>query len=152
MNKRAWFSVGSTLVLLLVLCSLGNIGCARAARDTTGFAVTDNTTVNAPFDEAWQKVKAALREKDYEIYTRDKRGVFVAFSKSDLSLLHYHRIKLTISLEAVSDSATKVTVETIRQVYGVTLLTYPGWHDRKTQDHVRAQEILKAIEGKAAGA
>lgn len=152
MNKRAWLSVGSTLVALLVLCSLGSIGCARAARDTTGFAITDNATVNLPFDEAWQKAKAALREKDYEIYTRDKRGVFVAFSKSDLKLLHYHRMKLTVSLEAVSDSATKVTVETIRQVYGVTLLTYPGWHDRKTEDHARAQEILKAIEGKASGA
>jgi hypothetical protein len=34
----------------------------------------------------------------------------------------------------------------------VTLLTYPGWHDRKTEDHAAAQNILKAIEAKAGGA
>jgi hypothetical protein len=106
--------------------------------------------VNLPFNEAWQLVKAVLREQDYEIYTRDKRGVFVAFSGSKRNLLQYHRTKLTIALEAVSDSATQVSVETLRQVYGVTLLTYPGWHDRKTQDHTKAQAILKAIEAKAA--
>ncbi len=151
MKKRAWLSLGSTLVVLLVLCAAGGIGCARAARDTTGFAVNDSTTINQSKDDAWQTVKAVLREKDYEIYTRDKRGVFIAFSGSSRKLLQYHRMKLTISLEPVSDSATQVTVETIRQVYGVTLLTYPGWHDRKTEDHTRAQEILKAVEAKASG-
>ena len=152
MKKPAWLSLGLTLILFLVLCCAGGIGCARAARDTTGFAVTDNTTVNLPFNEAWQQAKAVLREKGYEIYTRDKRGVFVAFSGSNRKLFQYHRTKLTVSLEAVSDSATHVAVETLRQVYGVTLLTYPGWHDRKTQNHTEAQDILKAIEAKASGA
>ena len=152
MKKPAWLSLGLTLILFLVLCCAGGIGCARAARDTTGFAVTDNTTVNLPFNEAWQQAKAVLREKGYEIYTRDKRGVFVAFSGSSRKLFQYHRMKLTVSLVAVSDSATQVAVETLRQVYGVTLLTYPGWHDRKTQNHTEAQDILKAIEAKASGA
>jgi len=152
MKKPAWLSLGLTLILFLVLCCAGGIGCARAARDTTGFAVTDNTTVNLPFNEAWQQAKTVLREKGYEIYTRDKRGVFVAFSGSNRKLFQYHRTKLTVSLVAVSDSATQVAVETLRQVYGVTLLTYPGWHDRKTQNHTEAQDILKAIEAKASGA
>ncbi len=151
MKKPAWLSRSLTLIVFLVLCCAGGIGCARTARDTTGFAVNDNATVNLPFNEAWQQAKAVLREKGYEIYTRDKRGVFVAFSGSNRKLLQYHRTKLTVSLESVSDSATQVTVETLRQVYGVTLLTYPGWHDRKTQNHTATQEILKAIEAKASG-
>lgn len=150
MKRRSWYVLTGTLILFLLLSSASVTGCARAARDTTGFAITDNTTVNLPFNEAWQLVKAVLREQDYEIYTRDKRGVFVAFSGSKRNLLQYHRTKLTIALEAVSDSATQVSVETLRQVYGVTLLTYPGWHDRKTQDHTKAQALLKAIEAKAA--
>jgi hypothetical protein len=148
MNRRSWYSL--TLILLLLLIPATITGCARAARDTTGFAVTDSTTVNLPFEEAWQQVKAVLREQDYEIYTRDKRGVFVAFGGSKRSLAQYHRTKLTISLESESEKATKVSVETLRQVYGVTLLTYPGWHDRKTQDHTKAQALLKAVEAKAA--
>jgi hypothetical protein len=150
MKRRSWYSLTPILILFLLLSSAAVTGCARAARDTTGFAVTDSTTANLSFNEAWQQVKAVLREQDYEIYTRDKRGVFVAFSGSKRSLVQYHRIKLTIALEAVSETATKVSVDTLRQVYGVTLLTYPGWHDRKTQDHTRAQALLKAIEAKAA--
>ena len=150
MKRRSWYSLAPILILFLLLSSAAVTGCARTARDTTGFAVTDSTTVNLPISEAWQQVKAVLREQDYEIYTRDKRGVFVAFSGSKRSLVQYHRIKLTIALEAVSETATKVSVDTLRQVYGVTLLTYPGWHDRKTQDHTRAQALLKAIEAKAA--
>jgi len=142
------------LFLSLVLLSVAPcIGCARAARDTQGFALTDTATVNASFNDTWQMVKAVLREEDYDLYTRDKRGVFVAFTGGKRKYpLGGHRTKYTISLETISDSATKVTVETIRQVYGVTLLTYPGWHDRKAKDNAGAQAILKALEAKVAGA
>ena len=58
--------------ILVVL--VAGAGCARAARDTTGFALNDSALVEAPFEETWQATKAVLREMDLEIYTRDKRG------------------------------------------------------------------------------
>ncbi len=134
------------LVLLAAIAATG--GCARAARDTTGFSITDTATVNAPFSDAWQMAKAILREKDYDLYTRDKRGVFVAFSSQHHNLLRLNRTKFTVSLHPISDSATEVTVESVLQVYGTTLLTYPGWHDRKTTRHEDALDLLKAIQAK----
>ncbi len=146
MKNRTWLMLS---VALLCMVAMG--GCARAARDTQGFAATDSATVNASFDDAWQAVKAVLREKDYELYTRDKRGVFVAYSRKHRSVLGLRRSKFTVSLEAASDSSTTVTVESIRQSYGVTLLTYPGWHDRKMRDHDEALAILQAVETKVSG-
>ena len=106
----------------------------------------------APFEEAWQSAKAVLRERGYDIYTRDKRGVFVAYSRMRRSrLLIPKRIKFTIALAPVSDSATEVTVESIRQVFGVTLLTYPGWHDRQATDPSETQAIIEAIRAKVGG-
>lgn len=141
-------NVGQVLALLAILAAVG--GCARAARDTTGFAITETVTINAPFDEAWQMTKAVLREKGYDIYTRDKRGVFVAFTGQRHSLLRLNRTKYTISLKPASDATTEVTIESIRQVYGTTLLTYPGWHDRKATRRDEAQELLQAIQAKTA--
>jgi hypothetical protein len=146
MKNRTWLFLS---VLTLCVVTLG--GCARAARDTQGFAVTDTITVNASFDDAWQMAKAVLREKEYELYTRDKRGVFVAYTGKHHHFLGLRRSKFTVSLEAVSDSSTQITVEAIRQAYGSTLLTYPGWHDRKMKDHEESLAILKAIEAKAPG-
>ena len=133
------------LLLLSLACSYG---CARAARNTEGFATNDTITVNAPFQDTWQTAKAVLREEGYDLYTRDKRGVFIAYTDSKHRLLSLHRKKYTVSLAPASDTTTQITVETIRQVYGATLLTYPGWHDRKTEDHTGAQEILNSIQAK----
>ncbi len=143
-----WLCVSSLLLMATVL-----IGCARTARNTEGFAINDSATVNAPFMDTWQTAKEVLREKGYDIYTRDKRGVFVAFTRMKRSvLLVPKRTKYTIVLQAASDSSTEVTIESIKQVFGVTLLTYPGWHDRPATDHTAAQQILEAIQAKVAGA
>jgi len=137
---------------LLLVPALAMGGCARAARDTEGFSLSESRTVNAPFDQAWQITKSVLREKEFDIYTRDKRGVFVAFSGMRRNLvLMPHRTKYVISVESLSDSSSKVTVEAVRQVYGVTLLTYPGWHDRKCTDNAELLALLQAIEAKASG-
>lgn len=141
--RHIWLLV----LLLAVLASVG--GCARAARDTTGFAITDTATVNVPFGDAWQMMKAVLREKGYDLYTRDKRGVFVAYTGQQHSLLRLNRTKYVVSLHAASDSSTEVSIETVRQVYGTTLLTYPGWHDRKATHHEAANELLQALQAKA---
>ena len=136
-----------------VLALIALVGCARGARDTRTFAITDNCTVKTPFNDAWQMVKAVLREQGYDIDTRDKRGVFVVFTGAKHKhVLGLHRTKYTISLQSVSDSSTQIIIESIRQVYGSTLLTYPGWHDRKTEEHAEAQAILKAVEAKVPGA
>lgn len=140
------------LVLSLLLTVTALAGCARAARDTQGFAVVSTAQVDAPFDATWQATKAVLRERELDIYTRDKRGVFVAFTPMKRNLfLVPKRTQYTISLEAQGEHTTSISVRTISQVYGVTVLTYPGWHDRKTTDDTGAVAIIDAVRAKATG-
>jgi hypothetical protein len=146
MNKLAMF-------LCAVLLAAPVLGCARAAKDTTGFAIEDAQTIRAPFPAVWQASKDVLRDKDLQIYTRDKRGEFVAFSEMRRELLIFtpKRSKLTLTLEPLSSEATEARIVTINQVYGVTLLTYPNWHDRQTEDTALAQAILAEIDARATG-
>lgn len=141
--------------LSLLLCGAVLIsgllgGCARAARDTSGFALSNNATVPAGFDETWQAVKHVLRKADYELYTRDKRGTFVAYTKEKRRLLQPQRVKYTVTLSVVAEKETQVEVEAVKQVYGVTLLTYPGWHDRKLSEDAGVQTILEALQAEIA--
>lgn len=139
---------GSAVVLFTLI--LGLAGCARAARDTAGFAIEDTITVSHNMDDTWQATKEVLRDQKMDIYTRDKRGEFVAFTEMHryLKLLTPHRTQISIHVESVNANSTKVTVETLNQVYGVTLLTYPDWHDRKTTDNKEATAILEALRSK----
>jgi len=127
-------------------------GCARAARDTTGFAVTRQETVQAPFEVTWQAVKHLLRENNYELYTRDKRGLFVAYTEQKGKYTQPRRVKYTIELSPVTSAETAVSVEAVRQVYGVTLLTYPGWHDRKMSDEAAPAALIDQLRAKLSGA
>ncbi|MCP4644171.1 MAG: hypothetical protein GY851_27260 [bacterium] len=137
------------LLSALLVVVLGG-GCARAALDTAGFQMVDDATFKAPMEDTWQAAKSVLREMDLELYTRDKRGRFVAYTpmKRKYVVLTPQRNQLNVTLEAVGSETTKVSVETMRQVYGVTLLTYPDWHDRKTTDNRMAQEFLAALKTK----
>ncbi len=137
-----------SLAGLLFLSALVLPGCARARRDTTGFAQVDTQVVDCGFEKAWQATKEVLREKKLVLYTRDKRGKFLVYTEQRRAFRFFtpHRTQINITLEEVSSQATKITIETLDQVYGVTLLTYPGWHDRKTSDHALAQEILAEIQ------
>ncbi len=144
-----------TLVLLIPLALL-LAGCVSGARDTAGFAVTKAATVNVPFDQAWQTAKAVLREhekpKKFEIYTRDKRGVFIAFENTGRQvLLIPSRVQYTVTIEPAGENASNVTVETVRQLYGTTLRTYPAWHDRTMKDPAKAQNLLNEIQSRIAG-
>lgn len=143
MNGRK-FLYASTLVVLAFL----PLGCVHAARDTTGFAQNNELTVEAPFDQTWQTVKAVLREKELDIYTRDKRGTFVAYTPEKRRFLQPNRFKYTFDLEAISDTETRIALDTRKQSYGVTLLTYPGWHDRKTAEAPESQALLDAIQAR----
>ena len=136
--------------VLLALVPLMMFGCARAAKDTTGFALDDAASVPADFEQTWQAVKSVLRDRGLDIYTRDTRGLFVAYSKMKRRIFVPARIKYTIELGEVSDTETAVNIETLKEVYGVTLLTYPDWHARRATDHTEAQAILEAVKAKIA--
>ncbi|NLN92833.1 MAG: hypothetical protein GX130_05930 [Candidatus Hydrogenedens sp.] len=135
--------INSFLVLVVALTGLG---CARAARDTSGFALREETTVNSSYEDTWQTVKYVLREQGYELYTMDKRGYFVAYSPLKRVLwMQPKRTKFTVELARLSDNETAVAVESIRQIYGVTLLTHPNWHDRKQSDPAPGSALLEGV-------
>lgn len=141
---------GLFFVTVAVLAT-GLNGCLHASQDTAGYAVEKTANLNVSFDQSWQIVKSVLREQKLELYTRDLRGHFVAYSKTkrDLGLFTPRRVQYTVDIAKVSDQETMVRVDCVRQVYGVTLLTYPGWHDRKTQDTREIEAIMQAIQAKA---
>ncbi len=117
---------------LLVVCGLVVVGC-RSTRGDEGpapGAAVESLTVGAAFKEVWQETRRALLEQKYEVYTRDTRGLFVAYTKVKRTLfLVPHRMRVTVTLESVSTDSTQVSVETVHQKYRVTLLTYPDWRD-----------------------
>ncbi len=149
-DEKAMKHVISGVALLLFVAAVASSGCARAARDTSGFAMEDTVTVSHNMEDTWQATKEVLRDLKLDIYTRDKRGDFVAYTEMHryLKLFTPSRTQISIHLQSVSANSTKVTVETLHQVYGVTLLTYPDWHDRKTTDNKQAQAILDALKQK----
>lgn len=142
-------TMARTIAMLLAPALLA--GCATAARDTTGFSLTHSATVPVSMMDAWQVTKAVLREHDLEIYTRDKRGRFEAYSQSGRRMMSLQRVRHNIELVEHSPGETTVYIDTVRQVYGVTLTTYPDWHDRMTTDDRQALAILDEIQAKISG-
>jgi len=144
--KRFWFASVTVAMIVTVMP-----GCARASKDTTGYTMEDSITVAKPLDETWQDTKTVLREMEMDIYTRDKRGEFVAFTpmKRQLYVGTPNRTKLTIVLKEATANSTTVSIETVAQVYGVTLLTYPDWHDRKAAHNNEAVAIIEALKTKS---
>ncbi len=140
------------IAIVLVLFAAGVLtGCARAARDTAGFAMTDSATVNADFVDTWDAMRAELRQMGFDLYTRDLRGLFVAYAdeRRDFFVLP-RRTQHTFVLEEEA-GGTRITAETIEQVYGVTLLTYPGWHDRPATDNAAALEAMDRVQARLEG-
>ena len=138
------------LALCLVLvCGLFAAGCksTSGAQNVPLPPRVDSITLEARFAGAWLQTRDTLLAQKYEIYTRDKRGLFVAYTKVKRRLLFFpHRMKLTITLEALSADETRVSVETIFQRYRVTPLTYPDWRDdpRVVEEEI-AGALLEAI-------
>ena len=143
--NRCKFLYSSILLAIIALPS----GCAHAPKDTTDFAVTQEIVVSAPFNDTWQAVKDILRENELDIYTRDKRGRFVAYTPEKRRYFQPNRYQYTFNLQAVSENETKIALDTRKQRYGVTLLTYPGWHDQKTVEAPESQALLDAIQVRA---
>lgn len=140
-----------TSLIVAMGLALGLAGCVRAAKDTTGFAVERQGVVQAGYEDSWHAVKRTLLDQGYEIYTRDKRGVFVAFTDMNRRLGQPKRTKYTIELGAVNDAQTDIHIEAVRQSYGVTLLTDPNWHDRRMEDDGSLDAILAAVQARATG-
>ena len=122
------------------------LGCAHQPPIQQDYAYTESVVVEAPFGPAWQAVKTALVDLDYSIYTRDKRGLFVAHGKRGRKWIVPRRTQMTVTLDSVTAQKTRVTVEALRQRYRVTPLTYPDWREIAPVDEVmRANELLDAI-------
>jgi hypothetical protein len=137
------------LTCVILVMGAGTFGCARAARDTSGFALREEGVLKASFEDSWHAVKRVLREQGYDVYTRDKRGAFVAYTPMKRVLwTQPRRTKFTIELAQTSPEETAIAIESVRQVYGVTLLTHPNWHDRKQTDPAPSQALLEGIQAK----
>lgn len=121
------------------------IGCAKALKDTSGLAEEKVFTVKAPFDKTWLATRDALKELNFNLYTRDKRGIFVAYEQPKREWLNLKRVKYEIHLGSVNPEETKIFISAVSQVYGVTLLTEPDWHDRKLTKPSKSEEILNKI-------
>jgi hypothetical protein len=106
-----------------------------------------SAVVEQPFESAWEGTRDVLMQQGLQIYTRDKRGLFVAYTPTKRVLIvSPRRTKLTIALEPVTAQSTRVSVETIKQHYRVTLLTYPDWRDApQGTDPKVGQTLLDAI-------
>lgn len=143
--RRIGLQIGALAVLLAAA------GCASTSPGDASFVKVDTVVIDASFEDAWQMTKEVLREGDYLIYTRDKRGFFLAYSDIKRRRLVPRRTQFSLSLEALTSDSTKVTIETARQNYGVTLRTYPGWRDRPTESNEEAITILEALKAKAGG-
>lgn len=142
------FSCSFVLIVSAILFN----GCAGTMKDTSGFAEEKVITVKAPFEKTWQATKEVLRELKLDIYTRDKRGAFVAYDQPKREWAQLNRIKYEINLGPVNSEETKIYISAVRQVYGVTLLTNPDWHDRKIKGQTKSEEIITKIAEKIGSA
>jgi len=143
--------VSFNFIIVVVLTFILFNGCARTLKDTSGFAEEKVITVKAPFDKTWQATKETLKEMKLDIYTRDKRGVFVAFDQPKRKWMQLNRIKYEIRLGSVKSEETRIFISAIKQIYGVTLLTNPDWHDRKIKGKTKSDDIIAKIVEKTGG-
>lgn len=127
-----------TLLIALVVAA----GCAGGPPPTPPDVPTASAVLPHDFDTVWQAAKDALREQDYEIYTRDKRGMFVAHTPRKGTFSIPNRARITIVLERVTTSSTRVTVEAVQERYRMPLLRHPGWRE---QPHVDLQDRRQAV-------
>ena len=141
-------SIKCAAVLLVLTCLPAVDGCARFRgrgadeRSTAPVA----TEVDGEFKVVWAAVRDVLRDSPVEVYTRDKRGRFVVFQDKGRALFTPRRLRLVIALRPVSESRTRVTVETFPEAYTVQLLTRPAWRAADFGDNSLAREILNSIQ------
>ena len=135
-----------SFVLALLVLAAAAPGCEStpAAVEAPPFV---SATVPSEFESTWTSTRDVLLERGLQIYVRDKRGMFVAYTPTKRKLIFFpQRTKLTVTLQPASPAETTISVETIRQHYRVTLLTYPDWRDVPgSADEAAGQALLDAI-------
>lgn len=140
------YLAGMLLLSLVILCT----GCATKAKtvDTVPVAFVDTMTIPLDYEQAWKLTRDVLLEQEgIEIYTRDKRGLFIVYTDMHREkILYPKRSMLTITLVPDTNTTTKIEVETVAQHYRVSPLTYPGWRDtEEVSEEEVGQEILESI-------
>lgn len=129
------------------LCLIVLAGCQSTPPPPPPEVAVDSVVVQREFDEVWQATKTVLVEQDYEIYTRDKRGMFVAYTKKKGTFSIPNRARITVVLERVTNNTTRVSVEAVQERYRMPLLKHPGWKEQPKVDLTeRRQEVLRGIE------
>ncbi len=142
------------VVCLAAVCGFVAAGCKSMPDDAPPpSAKVDSLTIQGAPAEVWQGTRQALLDQGYEIYTRDKRGLFVAYTKVERRFFVFpHRTQLTVTFEAVSEDETRLSVEAVHQKYRVSLLTYPDWRDDpEPAEGDEGGVLLEAIRGAIGG-
>jgi len=146
------------LVSTLTLClatGIGVTGCRSTGEPNMVRASEESIVIGLPLEQAWEQVRDTLIEKKYDVYTRDKRGLLIGYTKMKRrKLLVPHRTKFTIVLEKITNESTRISIESVHQRYRVTFLTYPGWRDMETdsealEDKELGHDLLMAIQDSA---
>jgi len=134
-------------IALAAVCLFAAAGCKTTPKEAPPPPPTVSAVVEQDFETVWTKTRDELLQQELWIYTRDTRGLFVVFTDMRrVLLISPRRTKMTISLEPVNAQSTRITVETIKQHYRVTLLTYPDWRDvLEGTDPEQGQALLNAI-------
>jgi hypothetical protein len=133
---------------LISLFTLVLNGCASTPEKKADGAFVDTMIVPVEYSEAWRVTRDVLLDQDVEIYTRDKRGLFVVYANPyRKKYIFPHRTKLTVTLTSESESSTRIAVETVHQKYSVSLLTHPSWSDQSAVSLDNAGiEVLESIK------
>ena len=136
------------VVILALTCLLAADGCARIRGRAVGERSTApvSAEVDGGFKLVWAVVRDVLRDSPVEVYTRDKRGRFEVFEDRGRRFLTPRRLRLVITLRPISESRTRVDVETLPEAYAVQLLTRPAWRPADFGDNSLAQEIIDSIQ------
>jgi len=102
--------------------------------------------IEAGFTLVRDLVRDVLRDSPVEIYTRDKRGMYVVFASVRRAFLIPRRLRLVITIRPLAENRSRVTVETFAEAYTVQLLTRPAWRPAAFGDNALANEILDSLQ------
>jgi hypothetical protein len=137
------------LAALAVACVLAATGCARVHGRNGGpneeIIAPISSDVAAGFKVVVQLMRDVLRDTPVEIYTRDKRGVYVVFADMRRAFLTPRRLRLVITIEPVAENRSHVTIETFPEAYTVQLLTSPAWRPAAFGDNSLATDIVDSL-------
>lgn len=142
-------SVRISIACTLLLAALG-AGCASTPPAQPAEVPLESTVLQAEYEDVWQATRRALQASELDIYTRDKRGMFVAFDEKKRLFSIPRRARITVIVERVTTSSTRVSIEAVRERYRMPILRHPGWKEEAGGDLTELKrELLASIEAQA---